>query len=155
MKKVILLFSAILLSFGNIIAQEQDTDWKLIYHNDGEGKAIQGKIEDLISAVRSGNQIRVYWVFQRKSDPKRKVEHFADAKFLTVMSDQTVFAQIDPIIGQTPGFDEQTMIFKENLEWAFIAASNGKSNTMMRNVQTGEVLGHKIVNFEIKWFVEA
>ena len=151
MKKTVLFFAIFLFTQGNILAQ--DKGWKLIYHNNGQGKALAGDIEALITAVRAGKKIRVYWSSQRPNDAKRKVEHFADAKFLTVMSDAIVFAQIDPIIGQTPVFDEQTITLKENLEWSFIAASNGKSDTMMRNVKTGEILGHQKVNFAIKWFV--
>lgn len=133
---------------------QQNNNWKLIYHNDKDGKTIEGKLDDLIEAVRQGEKIRIYWSSQRKSDPTKKVEHFADAKFLTVLSDTIVFAQIDPIIGQTPSFEKQTIQLKENLEWSLIAASNGKSDTMMRNVVTGQIIGHGQASFGIKWYIK-
>ncbi|GAA4274272.1 hypothetical protein GCM10022258_35680 [Aquimarina gracilis] len=137
----------------SLFAQDK-SDWKLIYHNDKDGKTIEGKITHLIEAVRQGKKIRIYWSSQRKNDTTKKVEHFAEAKFLTVLSDTIVFAQIDPIIGQTPSFEKQTIQLKENLEWSLIAASNGKSDTMMRNVITGEIIGHGQGKFGIKWFIK-
>ncbi|MEW7291067.1 hypothetical protein [Aquimarina sp. 2304DJ70-9] len=151
-KKTLACVVFLWLSFNSF--SQDSGHWKLIYHNDKDGKTIEGKIETLIKSARSGEQIRIYWSSQRKSDPTKKVEHFADAKFLTVLSDTIVFAQIDPIIGQTPSFDDQTVTLKENLEWSLIAGSNGKSDTMMRNVVTGEIIGHGQATFSVKWYVK-
>ncbi|MEN0005356.1 MAG: hypothetical protein AAF798_14485 [Bacteroidota bacterium] len=139
-------------SFSGLSAQE--SSWRLVYENDAKGQAVQGKLEELIAAVRAGQEIRIYWSSYRVSDPAIKVEHVADAKFLTIMSDEIVFAQIDPIIGQTPDFEVQEIKLKENLAWSFIAASNGKTDQMMRNVMTGEILGHATRQRGIKWFVK-
>ncbi len=152
MTKVFFLITILLVALSS--AAQDKSNWKLIYHNDKDGKTIEGKIENLVNAVRIGEKIRVYWSSQRKSDPTKKVEHFSDAKFLTILSDTIVFAQIDPIIGQTPNFDSQTIKLKENLEWSLIAGSNGKCDTMMRNVITGEIVGHGQTNFAIKWYVK-
>lgn len=152
MKKSILLIIILFFSL-NCFAQDK-SNWKLVYHNDSNGKTIEGKIETLIGAVRNGEKIRIYWFFQSQNDKTKKVEHFADAKFLTVLSDSIVFAQIDPIIGQTPNFDLQTIKLKENLEWSLIVATNGKSDTMMRNLVTGEILGHDSMPFAIKWYIK-
>ncbi len=147
------LFLTVVLFVSLTTLAQDNSKWKLVYHNDKDGKTVDGKIENLIEAVRLGEQIRIYWSSQRKSDATKKVEHFADAKFLTILSDTIVFAQIDPIIGQTPNFDSQTIQLKENLEWSLIASSNGKSDNMMRNVVTGEILGHGIGAFAIKWYI--
>ncbi len=152
MKKVSFFILSIFFSLNSIA--QTDSNWKLIYHNDKNGKTIEGNIDNLIKAVRSGKKIRIYWSSQRKDEPTKKVEHFTDAKFLTILSDTIVFAQIDPIIGQTPNFDMQTMKLKENLEWSLIAASNGKSDTMMRNMITGKILGHGQASFAIKWYIK-
>ncbi|MCE7991106.1 MAG: hypothetical protein HEP71_03965 [Roseivirga sp.] len=127
--------------------------WTRVYQNDREGKRVSGSIEQLMEAVREGLPVRIGWGSQRPGDPKRKVEHMADAKFLTIMSDETVFAQIDPIIGQTPKFDQQFIELKEGASWVLIAASNGKSDTMMTNTQTGEILGHRELALAIDWYV--
>ncbi len=152
MKKILVLASILALSL-NSIAQDKN-NWKLIYHNDKNGQPLEGKIETLVKAVRVGEKVRIYWTSHRKNDKTKKVEHFADAKFLTVLSDTIVFAQIAPIIGQTPNYDAQMIKLKENLEWSLIAASNGKSDTMMRNIITGEILGHGQGSFAIKWYIK-
>lgn len=127
--------------------------WTRVYQNDAEGKAVSGSIEELIGAIRGGFPIRIGWGSQSPNESKRKVEHIADAKFLTIMSDETVFAQIDPIIGQTPDFDRQFIELKEGSSWVLIAASNGKSDAMMTNTKTGEVLGHNQRARAIDWYM--
>ncbi len=146
-------FALLLFLFSTLTAASQEYNhWQLLYSNDENGKSLAGDINSLIKAVRNGEEIRIYWSSQRPNDPTIKVEHFADAKFLTILSDTVVFAQIDPIIGQSPSFKNQTISLKENLEWSMIAASNGKTDTMMRNVISGEILGHGIQGRAIKWY---
>ncbi len=128
-------------------------DWKLIYHNNEEGQGVEGDISILIQAVRDGKEIRLAWWAQSPTDPKRKVEHLADAAFLTIMSDSIVFGQIKPIYGQTPDFDAFTITLKENLEWVLIGGTNGKSDAMTRNTVTGEILGHNDRSRSLKWYV--
>ena len=150
--KLYFFFGMLCLSSTSSLAQSNS--WKLVYENDLLGETIQGDLTELIAAVRNGQEIRIAWSSQRPDNPQIKVEHLADAKFLTIMSDEIVFAQIDPIIGQTPMFSEQWIQLKENLEWSFIAASNGKTDSMMRNVKTGEILAHNQRNRGIKWYIK-
>lgn len=131
----------------------QAQEWTRVYQNDAAGKAVSGTIKELIEAVRAGLPVRVGWSGQSPTNPRIKVEHVADAKFLTIMSNETVFAQIDPIIGQTPDFDQQFIELKEGSSWVLIAASNGKSDAMMTNTKTGEVLGHNQTGRAIDWYV--
>jgi len=156
MKSKLLVLLVIGLYGPGLSAQAAGSDerWTLLYENDAEGNTINGDINHLITAVRAGQTIKVYWSSQRANDSHRKVEHIAVAKFLTVMSDQTVMAQIDPIIGQTPDFAQQEILLKENLSWAMLASSNGKSDRIMRNLVTGEILSHSQRRSGFKWFVE-
>ncbi|MEK6153102.1 hypothetical protein WIW50_07575 [Flavobacteriaceae bacterium 3-367] len=152
MKKNVLLLALFVCSW-NLWSQDQGP-WELVYHNDKSGKALVGDIQTLIEDVRKGERVRIYWFFQHPTDKTIKVEHLTEAKFLTVLSDSVVLAQIDPIIGQSPDFVAQRIDLKENLEWSFIAASNGKCDTMTRNSATGEIVEHRPRAFEIKWFVQ-
>lgn len=136
-------------------AQEK---WVLIYENDAEGKAVHGTMADLIQAVREGKSARIYYRSGTPGVSKRFVEHTATVKFFTILNapeGMQVMGQIDPIIGQTPNFETMQIELKENLEWAMIASTTGKHDTMMRNVISGEVLGHKLYECGIKWFVLA
>ena len=136
-----------LLSLALSLQAFSQSNWKLIYHNDENGKTLGGDIESLKEAIEAGEVIRVGF-------GSRRVKHFAEASFFTIMKDSIVFAQGRPIIGQTPNFETGEITFKENLEWSFIAGTNGKMTAMMRNVITGEILGHRVRKNEFKWFVE-
>ncbi len=149
MKKTTIIISIFCLSFTSLA----QNNWELVYHNDKNGKTFEGKIENLIEAIRNGERVRINWSSQRQNDKTKKVEHFTEAKFLTILSDTIVFAQIDPIIGQTPNYDSRMVTLNEKLEWVIIAATNGKSDSMMRNAVTGEIISHKLIPFEIKWFI--
>ncbi|MEO0341476.1 MAG: hypothetical protein AAF242_19980 [Bacteroidota bacterium] len=112
------------------------SNWKLIYENDSKGNTVEGQLADLIQAIRDGEEIRIYWNSKAPGKEVIFVEHTTDAKFTTIMNSpagQFVTAQIDPIMGQTPSFDEEQVILKENLQWTLIAHSNGKHRT--RDVQ--------------------
>ncbi len=145
------IFTILLLAA--IVTQAQ-VSWTMVYHNDSEGKRENGNIGDLIEAIRNGKEIRMAWWAQSPSNPKRKVEHLADASFLTIMSDSIVFGQIEPIYGQTPDFNDFTVTLKENLEWVMIGGTNGNSDAMTSNTITGEILGHSKRKRAFKWYVK-
>ncbi len=142
-----------LFAFTNVSAQK---DWKLVYENDEAGKAVYGEIENLISHIRDGRPIRMYYRMGGSKPTDRFVEHTADAKFFTIMNSNgktLVMAQIDPIVGQTPSFEKGTLTLKENLEWSLIASTTGENDQMTRNVITGEVVNHSTRKWGTKWFV--
>lgn len=146
-----ILFSIIVSStIFSVSAQ----DWKLVYHNDAEGNTIEGKIKELIHAVYEGKEVRVAWWSKQNEEGVSRVYHVAEAAFLTVMMDSVVMAQIRPIYGQTPDFQEYTITLKENLEWVTIGGTNGKSDAMMRNTITGEIVAHDQRKNARKWYVK-
>jgi hypothetical protein len=128
--------------------------WTLVYANDDRGRRVSGDIGNLIASVRRGDRIRIGWTIQSPSNAANKVEHVADATFLTILSDDTVFAQIDPIVGQTPSVSDRFVTLKENVQWSFSASTRGEHDSMNRNVATGEVVDHQKFNAGIKWFAE-
>lgn len=147
-----LLFTIALCENG--YTQQSSPKWTLIYENDDNGNAVYGEKETLMEAIRNGEDIRIGWKHQSPTNPKVKVEHWANAKFITIMSDETILAQIDPIVGQTPNFDDQTIILKENFEWSMIASSSGKNDHMTRKVMTGEIMSHQKSRWGIKWYIK-
>ncbi|RDY59594.1 hypothetical protein [Flagellimonas nanhaiensis] len=149
-------FLTILIIFVSTFCYSQDK-WELVYENDAEGAVVTGELNDLISAIQNGQNIRIYFKMARRSNPEIYVEHTALVKFTTVMNSpngQFVTGQIDPIVGQIPDYEKGLVLLKENLEWSLIASSNGNNDTMTRDVITGEIVGHKIVKWGTKWFVE-
>jgi hypothetical protein len=135
-------------------ASAHEAKWQLVYENDGQGRPVAGSLAQLIAAVRAGEAVRVGWQHQSPSDAKRKVEHVADAKFLTIMSDDSVFAQIDGIAGQTPDFANKHFTLKEGVAWVMIASTTGKNDHMFTEAATGKVASHASDHWGVKWFVK-
>jgi hypothetical protein len=159
MKTALLIGLSILASIsllgekGN--QQKVEDGWSLVYSNEENGNRVSGDLGNLISAIRNGEQIRIGWTIEDPTDKSLKVEHSADAKFITILSDSTVFAQIDSIIGQTPSVKDKTVTLKENIEWSFSASSLGNNDSMNINTKTGEIVDHKPFKCGIKWFRKA
>jgi hypothetical protein len=157
MKTALIVGLSILASislFGEKKGNQQKVEdgWSLVYSNDENGNRVSGDLGKLISAIRNGEQIRIGWTIEDPTNKSLKVEHSADAKFITILSDSTVFAQIDPIIGQTPSVKDKTVTLKENIEWSFSASSLGNNDSMNINTKTGEIVDHKPFKCGIKWF---
>jgi hypothetical protein len=146
------IFSAGLFIFLINEAAGQQKEWKLLYHHDKHGLAIEGELSNLIRAIRDGEHIRIYWIHQHSPNKKIKVEHAADAKFLTIVSGSVVYAQIDPIDGQIPDFDSLAITLKKDLSWTLIAGTNGKHDTITREISTGKMTEYKSYTWEVKWF---
>ena len=131
-------------------------NWTLIYENDAEGNAVYGNLEELILAIQQGEVVRIYYN-SKKDQSTHYVEHSTTVRFCTIMNSpkgKFVAAQIDPITGQIPDFEEETVLLKENLEWSMIATTNGKNNTITRNTISGEILNNQIRHWGTKWFIK-
>ncbi len=149
MKNLVLIIS---FTLGVNLASSQD--WKMVYHHDKDGNAVEGSLSELIQAVYDGQEVRMAWWSAKNDQGVSRVYHLADAAFLTIMSDSIVMAQIRPIYGQTPDFSAYNITLKENLEWVAIGGTNGKSDAMMRNMVTGEIVGHNARQTARKWYVK-
>lgn len=129
-------------------------NWTMVYHNDMNGNTIKGNINELINGIRNGEEVRIAWWFQHPTVEKVKVEHLTDASFLTIQSGSIVHAQINSIVSQAPDFQEGAIKLRENLEWVFVGATNGKMDTLVRNVLTGEIIEHKLNTSAFKWYLK-
>ena len=79
---------------------------------------MEGSKQSLIEAVRAGFPVRLYM-------RGRRVEHAADAGFLTIL-DGEVFAQIEAIRGQTPSVDPPAVALRDDgLRWQAIYSTTG------------------------------
>lgn len=147
-----LLFFISIATFGQKQNPTIESEWSLVYSNDENGNAVAGDLRKLIDAVRNGETVRISWTIEHPTNKNIKVEHFADATFITILCDSTVFTQIDPIVGQTPSVRDKFITLKENVEWAFSASSTGNNDSMNMNKKTGDVIDHKPFKCGIKWF---
>jgi hypothetical protein len=81
--------------------------WRLVFATDTAGRPSNGEKADLLRAVRAGQPIRVGWQlpFRLPDGAAGLLEHTASASFLTIHHGE-VFAQLAPILGQTPSARE-------------------------------------------------
>lgn len=84
-------------TFANLSTKQREAEWTIVYEQVPGSEVANGSKQRLIEAVRSGKEVRIYWATGR-------VEHLADAGFLTVFGGE-VFAQVQPIRGQRPSLE--------------------------------------------------
>lgn len=162
MKKVLVAFCILLICvFGcvdKIPHQSSDGQqgWQLVFRNTKNGKVLFGSKGKLIEAVRSGYSVRIGWGGRRQSDTTKSVEHVADAQFLTIANGKEVFAQIQPIIGQHPALEKDTLdiVFRENLQWILMVGTNGFSDRLTTERLQDSIRGHRSMPTEVSWFVD-
>lgn len=122
--------------------------WTKVFVNDENGKALFGNKAELIDGVRSGYPIRIGF-------GSRRVEHVANADFLTISAGEEVFAQIPSIIGQMPSFspDSIKMDFRPNNKWTKIAGTNGYNSVLMTDYMNNEVVNNRSRQGSTTWYV--
>lgn len=110
--------------------------WQKVFQNSAEGKVIFGDKSALLDAVRLGYPIRIGWGSNR-------VEHVADAEFLTIFEGEEVFAQIETIVGQAPRIDNDSLKirFRTQNHWTKIAGTNGYSTGLMTDYLHDSIAG--------------
>ena len=135
---MIRLFSLILvLLFSCETPNNSNAGWQKVFQNDENGKAVFGDKSKLIDAVRLGYPIRLGWGSNR-------VEHVADADFLTIFEGEEVFAQIKTIVGQAPKIDGDSLKirFRRQNHWTKIAGTNGYSTSLMTDYLQDTIVGN-------------
>ncbi len=115
---------------------EPSSGWQMVFKNDADGQAIFGKKSTLLDAVRLGYPVRVGWGSNR-------VEHVADANFLTIFQGEDVFAQIKTIVGQAPQIDGDSLKirFRTQNHWTKIIGTNGFSTALMTDYVQDTIVG--------------
>lgn len=153
MKKATLVKGLLGLLFLVALAcQKQDksnSGWQKVFQNDAGGKTLFGDKSALIDAVRLGYPIRIGWGSTR-------VEHVAEADFLTIFEGEEVFAQIKTIIGQAPAIEEDTLKirFRTQNHWTKIAGTNGYSTGMMTDYFKDTLVGGGVDRYSsTTWYV--
>ncbi len=128
--------------------------WKLLYRNDSAGKPVFGNKQELIDAARMGYPIRVGFGSRRANDSTKSIEHIAEVQFLTISNSTELFAQIQPITGQRPELENDTLsiTFRENIKWTILVGTNGFSDRLSIDRFKDTIIGHRNRPTEVSWF---
>jgi len=98
------------------IDASQPSTWKMVLEQNNKGVPLKGSKAALINAIRSGNEVRIYW-------KGKYVEHLTDSNFLTIIEGE-VFAQITTIKGQKPTQKPPSVELRDT-EWTGIISTQG------------------------------
>ena len=128
--------------------------WSPVYENDENGKKVSGNLTNLLNAVRSGEPVRISFTIFHPTKKTPLVEHFADAKFITILTDSIVFAQIDPIVAQTVDLKNRFIQLVGEKDWAFSASTLGNNDKLYIDKKTGAITEHEPYKCGIKWFIK-
>ncbi|MDT7832555.1 hypothetical protein RQM59_09200 [Flavobacteriaceae bacterium S356] len=123
--------------------------WQKVFQNDASGNTLFGDKSTLIDAVRLGYPVRIGWGSSR-------VEHVADADFLTIFEGTEVFAQIRTIVGQAPRIDGDSLKirFRTQNHWTKISGTNGYSTGFMTNYFQDSIVGGNVDRYTATtWYV--
>ena len=129
--------------------ENSNAGWQKVFQNDSNGQTLFGDKSKLIDAVRLGYPIRIGWGGTR-------VEHVADAYFLTIFEGDEVFAQIESIIGQAPRIDGDSLKirFRTQNHWAKIVGTNGYSTSFMTDYFQDTIVGGGLDRYSgTTWYV--
>lgn len=128
---------------------KSNSGWQKVYRNDPNGKTLFGDKSKLIDAVRLGYPIRIGWGGSR-------VEHVAEAEFLTILDEKEVFGQINSIVGQAPTVknDSLKIRFRMQNHWTKIAGTNGYSTGFMTDYLEDTIVGGGVDRYTAtSWYV--
>lgn len=145
----------LLIMISLLCCQSACAEWQLLYKNDREGQAIEGRIDDLIDAVRRGLPIRIAWGAARSNQPNSYVEHVAEADFVTVASGQHVFVQIPEHIGQTSYWDTEFQDFNTpQVVWRGLLSTTGRFMAVFYNRSSGETIRRLPQKVVMSWYAD-
>jgi len=147
MKNVPLLF--LFSFFLSCNSSPTHAGWQKVFQNDTNGNATFGDKSKLVDAVRLGYPVRIGWGSNR-------IEHVADASFLTIFEGEEVFAQIKSIVGQAPRIDGDTLKirFRTQNHWTKMAGTNGHGTAFMTDYFNDTIVGGGTDRYgETTWYV--
>ncbi|WP_435623088.1 hypothetical protein [Flagellimonas sp.] len=136
-------------------SSSEEAKWQLIYKNSADGTPLFGNKQDLLNAIRNGNPVKIGFGGQLRKDTTLTIEHVFEAHFFTILNDTDVYAQMLPIIGQTPLIEKDTtnIVFRET-HWNILVGTNGFSDRLTMSLAKDTILGHNQRNMNVSWFVK-
>ena len=130
--------------------------WQAVYQHDENGKPLQGSVEDLITAVRNGYNIRIGWGWQRTlGDSLVRLEHVAYPVFVSVIQERHVSAVIEPHPLLKSYIDVKLQQFREGGHWWHcVLTTQGSFQAQVYHRESGVLLHDWPQRQRMTWFVE-
>lgn len=148
-KITLLIFSFVFVSCSSFIKVNKDdgdcSKWRLIYNNSDNGEPIEGSLNDLINAVKSGKQIRIVMDLE-------SFTFAAEAQYLWVLED-VVYAQNNGEVSVSRS-GNKLRFQDDSYYWMFLVNSNGERDMIRWSVGEHDMRGQNKDKVSVKWFVK-
>ena len=123
----------------------------------------EGRVDDLIAAIRLGCDLRVAWGARRRADSTRTIEHIASPVWVSVRDGQTVEVQLDNfminlgVLGEPPeehparerfGGTEHVVMWRANLK------TDGTFDAVWYEAASGAFITRVPQRHPMSWFVD-
>ncbi|MEM8983594.1 MAG: hypothetical protein AAGC71_11245 [Pseudomonadota bacterium] len=137
--------------------------WVLQLANTADGDITDGSMEDLISTIRAGCQVRIAWGARRAADPSRTIEHSAEPLWISIRSGETVTAQIGgfsanlSVLGEDPAEHPRYERFggtEQLTEWRADIGTDGSFNAVWFRAGTGEFIERIPQRHPMRWYAD-
>lgn len=151
--------SIVLLNACNYINKERQveypTGWTAVYKHDEYGTSLEGNIDTLISAIRSGYDLHVGWGFEKElSDTLLRLEHIAKPVFITIIQEKYVSVVIDPHPLLSSYYDiSNQSIADGGHTWQCVLTTKGEFNAQIHHRSSGELIKDWRQRQRMTWFV--
>lgn len=126
--------------------------WRLAYHHDNEGNAIEGDKETLFGALRKGYPIRLAWGLRSAKDPAASTAHAMDPKLLSLTHDEHLFAQVPENIAQSFNLPSDVRSADRPAIWQGQIGTDGSFDAAWIDRATGETINHHRQRAKVAWF---
>ena len=125
MKKLLFYF-AITLLFSCSGNQPQQNKWRIVLKTDKDGTVLKGSKLELISAIRSGQDLKIGWGGKRED---LSIEHLSTPIWLAVLSEKEVMAHLDPQVLSAIDWDSLNANYEDasllQKEWRVVLTTKG------------------------------
>ncbi|MEM7297103.1 MAG: hypothetical protein AAF391_02425 [Bacteroidota bacterium] len=150
----IYLFLTLLLNFTSCTSERSSNEWHIVLKTNKDGTIINGSKEKLISALRSGADLKLGWGWKHEG---KTLEHIAFPTWIGIINEQEVYAYLDPQVlsrldwGNMKAHYEDSTLSKN--EWRVAINTEGTFDAIWIDRDSNEITRRAPQNHIMTWWV--
>ena len=144
------IIATVILHFSVTVQAQQ---WNKVLQLDESGKVIFGSKSQLISAIRSGQDVKIAWGWKTED---KSIEHISIPTWTAILNEKEVLFHIDSQVFGAISWDDAAGTFEgANLEdeWRVIIDTNGTFDAVWYNRKNHEITRRMPQQHNMSWFV--
>ncbi len=136
--------------------EKKDSNYKIIYKSDKEGKTLMGSKEELVGRIRGGADIKIGWGSKGKT---HSIEHLAEPIWIAILDEKEVVAHLNPQVLSKTNWDKLSANYSDttllNQEWRVVITSKGEFDAVWYDRNSGKVIKRIPQNHTMTWFAKS